>query len=297
MASRHLVLSPCLTGSVRCAALPQASVQESTAQGGGELCLTEVLELMGSWIALTFGAVVGSFCNVCIYRLPRRESIISPPSHCPYCGMSVRWHDNVPIVGYILLKGRCRDCGHRIGARYPVVESTVALLYLGLWWLNGGQVWLFLADAAFATALVICVGIDLEHRLLPDRVTLPLLGFGLMISLIPGDLSPLASLIGALAGGGIMYGIAVLGDAVYKRETMGGGDIKLTAAIGAFLGWRVLIVALFAAFVLGAIGGLIYLAFGGKEKTVPFGPFLAMGALIAIVAGQQIWTWYTGFLR
>ncbi len=211
--------------------------------------------------------------------------------------MPVRWHDNVPVVGYILLKGRCRDCLERIGVRYPIVESAVALLYMGLWWLNGGQVVPFLADAVFATALVILVGIDLEHRLLPDRVTLPLLGFGLLFSLVPGGLSPLASLIGTLAGGGIMYGIAVLGDAVYKRETMGGGDIKLTAAIGAFLGWRVLIVALFASFVLGAIGGLIYLALGGREKTVPFGPFLALGALLAIVAGQQIWTWYTGFLR
>ena len=259
--------------------------------------MTYISAYLGPFIALVFGATVGSFCNVCIYRLPRRESIVSPPSHCPHCGQPVRWHDNVPVLGYIFLKGRCRDCGERIGARYPVVEGMVALLWLGLWWFNDGQVWPFLADSAFVTALVILVGIDLEHRLLPDRVTLPLIAFGLLVSLVPGALSPLESLIGAAAGGGIMYGIAVLGDAVYKRETMGGGDIKLAAAIGAFTGWQVLIVALFAAFVLGAIGGVIYLAIGGREKTVPFGPFLAAGALLAIVAGQPIWTWYTGFLR
>jgi leader peptidase (prepilin peptidase)/N-methyltransferase len=177
------------------------------------------------------------------------------------------------------------------------VELILALLYLGLWWLNGGDVLGTLLDAIFVSALVICVGIDLEHRLLPDRVTLPLLGFGILISLLPGRLTPLESLIGALAGGGIMYGIAVAGDAVYKRETMGGGDIKLASAIGAFMGWKILLVALFAAFVMGAIGGLIYLAVGGKEKTVPFGPFLAAGALLALAAGQEIWTWYTGFLR
>jgi len=257
----------------------------------------EAVIYLGPFIALIFGATVGSFCNVCIYRIPRRESIVSPPSHCPRCHQPVRWHDNVPILGYTLLKGRCRDCGERISARYPVVEGVVALLWMGFWWFNDGQIWPFLADVAFITTLVICVGIDLEHRLLPDRLTLPLLALGLLISIVPEDLSPLESLTGALAGGGIMFGIALLGDAVYKRETMGGGDIKLAAAIGAFTGWQVLIVALFASFVLGATGGVIYLATGGRDKTVPFGPFLAAGALIAIVAGQQIWTWYTGFLR
>lgn len=196
-----------------------------------------------------------------------------------------------------MLLGRCRDCRGRISIRYPLVEAAVASLYLGLWWHNAGNLVGFLLDAVFVTALVISVGIDLEHRLLPDRVTLPLLGFGLLVSFLPGGLSPLQSLIGSLAGGGIMYGIAVAGDAVYKRETMGGGDIKLAAAIGAFMGWQILLVALFSAFVLGAIGGLIYLTFGGREKTVPFGPFLAAGALLALLAGQSIWTWYVGFLH
>jgi leader peptidase (prepilin peptidase)/N-methyltransferase len=126
-------------------------------------------------------------------------------------------------------------------------------------------------------------------------VTLPLLGFGLAVSLIPGGLAPLGAVIGVLVGGGLMYLIAVVGDAVYKKETMGGGDIKLAAAIGAFMGWRVLLVALFASFLLGAIGGAAYMVLGGREKTVPFGPFLAAGALIALVAGQDIWSWYMGF--
>jgi len=141
------------------------------------------------------------------------------------------------------------------------------------------------------------MAIDLEHRLLPDRVTVPLLGFGLLISLLPGNPSPAGSLIGTLLGGGIMYGIAVVGDAVYKRETMGGGDIKLAAAIGAFMGWPILLVALFAAFLLGAAGGLVYLGLGGKDKTIPFGPFLAAGALVALAVGNDLLLWYTEFFR
>ena len=255
------------------------------------------LQMMGPWIALLFGAVVGSFANVCIYRLPRGMSIVTPGSHCPHCSSPIRWYDNLPVVGYTLLLGRCRECGEKFTPRYLVVEVVTALLFFGLWWHNGGMIWPFLRDVVFVTALVIGVGIDLEHRLLPDRVTLPLLAFGLLVALVPGGMAPLAALIGAVAGGGLMYLVAVVGDAVYKKETMGGGDIKLAAAIGAFVGWRILLVALFGAFLLGAVGGLIYMGFGGREKTVPFGPFLAAGALLAIVAGQGIWTWYMGFFR
>ena len=259
--------------------------------------MTTAVSLLGPWIAFVLGAVVGSFANVCIHRLPRGESIVRPGSKCPECGTPIRWHDNIPLLGYTLLRGRCRQCGGRISPRYVVVEAATALLFLGLWWHEAGAVGPFLVDAVFATALVIGMGIDLEHRLLPDRVTLPLLGFGLLVSLLPGGMAPLGAVIGALAGGGLMYGIAVVGDAVYKRETMGGGDIKLAAAIGAFIGWRVLLVALFASFVLGALGGVIYLGLGGKDRTVPFGPFLAAGALIALIVGQEIWSWYMGFFR
>ena len=259
--------------------------------------MRELLELMGPGIAVVVGGVVGSFANVCIHRIPRGQSIVSPGSHCPNCGKPVRWHDNVPVVGYTLLWGRCRDCHEPISPRYVVVEALTALLFLGLWIHSGGVVVVFLKNAVFITVLVVGMGIDLEHRLLPDRLTLPLLGFGLAVSLAPGGLSPLHSLIGMLAGGGLMYGIAVVGDAVYKRETMGGGDIKLAAAIGAFVGWRILLVALFASFVLGAIGGVVYIGLGGREKTVPFGPFLAAGAVLALIAGQGIWTWYMGFFH
>ena len=259
--------------------------------------MTAVLELIGPWVAFTVGAVTGSFANVCIYRIPRRESIIAPPSHCPHCASPVRWHDNIPVFSYILLRGRCRDCAGSISPRYLVVELLAASLFLGFWWLNGGVVLVFVLDVVFVTALLIGVAIDLEHRLLPDKITVPLLVFGLVASLLPGGLSPLESLIGAGAGGGVMYGIAVVGDAVYKRDTMGGGDIKLAAAVGAFVGWKILLVALFIAFVLGAVGGLIYLALGGKDKTIPFGPFLAAGAVLALVFGQDLLSWYTGFLR
>lgn len=259
--------------------------------------MTAVLELMGPWIAFIIGAVTGSFANVCIYRIPRRESIITPPSHCPHCGGMIRWYDNIPIFSYFILRGRCRECSGSISRRYPSMELLTALLFLGFWWHTGGVVLEFIIDVVLVTALLIAVAIDLEHRLLPDRITVPLLGFGFIASLIPGGLSPLESLIGTVVGGGSMYAIAVVGDAVYKRETMGGGDIKLAAAVGAFMGWRMLLVALFMAFVLGAVGGLIYLALGGKDKTIPFGPFMAAGALLALVIGQFLLSWYTEFFR
>jgi len=254
-----------------------------------------VMELMGPWVAFILGAVTGSFANVCIYRIPRRESIITPQSHCPHCGGSIHWHDNIPIFSYIILRGRCRYCAGSISPRYLIVELATALLFLGFWWHTGGGLPEFVIDVILVTALLIGVAIDLEHRLLPDRITVPLLGFGLVASLVPGGITPIESLIGTVAGGGLMYGIAVVGDAVYKRETMGGGDIKLAAAIGAFMGWKMLLVALLIAFVLGAVGGLIYLATGGRDKTIPFGPFMAAGALLALVIGQAILTWYTGF--
>lgn len=258
--------------------------------------MNETVQILGPWVAFVLGAVVGSFANVCIHRVPRKESILHPPSHCPHCGERIRWYDNVPILGYAWLRGRCRDCGERISPRYAAVEGITALLFVVLWFHADGAIGSFALQAAFVTALVIGTGIDLENRLLPDVVTLPLLGLGLASSLPAGGLSPLQSVIGMLAGGGGMYLIAEVGDRVYRQPTMGGGDIKLTAALGAWLGWQLLIVALFAAFLLGAVIGVVYMAVGGREKTVPFGPFLAAGAILALMAGQSIWTWYTGFL-
>ena len=259
--------------------------------------MTAYFDLMGPWIAFIAGAVTGSFANVCIYRIPLRQSIVLPASHCIHCKEPITWHDNIPIISYLILKGRCRDCRGAISFRYPLIEILTALLFLGLWWRNNGSIILFIVEVVFVTMLLIGLAIDLKHKLLPDRITISLLVFSLMVSFLPGGLSPWWALIGAVSGGGLMYGIAVVGDAVYKRETMGGGDIKLTAAIGAFLGWKMLLVGLFLAFLLGAAGGLIYLAIGGRDKTIPFGPFLAAGALLALVIGQALLTWYTGFLR
>jgi leader peptidase (prepilin peptidase)/N-methyltransferase len=240
------------------------------------------------------GLAVGSFLNVCIHRLPRQQSLNSPPSRCPHCDYQLRWFDNIPLVSYAMLGGRCRKCRTRISIRYPIVE----LVTMGLFVLHGavfGWSALLIPRLVFACAMVVLFAIDLEHHLLPNAITLPGVAVGLIASTVlpPGIID---ALVGVLLGGGVLW---LIGEAYFRfsgHEGMGGGDVKMLAMIGAFLGWKLVLVTLVLSSVVGSGIGLIVIAIrkGGMKYALPYGTFLALGALVASLAGEAIVNWYVG---
>ena len=247
-------------------------------------------------IVTLLGLVIGSFLNVVIHRLPRQESIVSPGSRCPACRRELRWHDNIPVLSYVMLGGRCRGCRAKISARYPVIELVTGVLFL-LHYLAFGWTPLLGVRLLFASATVALFAIDLEHQLLPDAITLPGIVIGLFASLfLPPGMKD--SLIGMLIGGGFLW---LVGEAYFRyagEEGMGGGDVKMLAMIGAFLGWKLTILTLMLSSVAGSVIGVTIIAMkrGGLKHALPFGTFLALGALIASLWGERIVTWYAGRL-
>ncbi|HVL70097.1 MAG TPA: prepilin peptidase [Vicinamibacterales bacterium] len=245
-------------------------------------------------IVTLLGLAIGSFLNVCIHRLPRGESLLSPGSRCPSCGYSLRPADNVPVLSYLFLGGRCRRCRTRISLRYPVVELVTAAVFL-LHYLVFGWTPLLAVRLLFAAAMVTLFAIDLEHHLLPDAITLPGIGAGLAASLfLPPGIRD--ALIGTLLGGGILW---LIGEAYYRysgQEGMGGGDVKMLAMVGAFLGWELVIVTLVFSSIAGSLIGLAVIAAkrGGMKYALPYGTFLAIAALAASLWGEQIVGWYAG---
>jgi leader peptidase (prepilin peptidase)/N-methyltransferase len=241
------------------------------------------------------GLVIGSFLNVCIYRIPRRESVTWPGSRCTGCGRFLSWYENIPVVSWLALRGRCRTCGRSISVMYPLVEITTAVVFVA-GFLIYGPTPLLAARLLFATAMIVLFVIDLQHQILPNAITLPGIVIGLALSLVlpPGWL---ASLIGVVAGAGVLYAIA---EAYYRWrgvEGLGMGDVKMLAMIGAFLGWQLMLVTLVLASFAGSIVGvgLIALGRGSMKLALPFGTFLAAGALAAAVVGESILEWYLGF--
>jgi leader peptidase (prepilin peptidase)/N-methyltransferase len=241
-----------------------------------------------------FGALIGSFLNVCIHRLPRGASIVWPSSACPHCSRELSWYENIPVVSYVFLRGRCRTCGERIGIRYPLVEALTSVMFMLAWWRYGPGP-LFAARVIFGCALIVLFAIDLEHHLLPNVITLPgtVVGFAFSFFAEPGWV---ASLVGLLAGGGALYLIAVLYFWVRHEEGLGMGDPKMLAMIGAFLGWKLTLVTLMVASLTGSVVGLGMIAAGrGTLKyALPFGCFLAVGAVVAASAGAPLINWYLG---
>ena len=228
-----------------------------------------------------FGAIVGSFLNVVILRLPSDEqSIVFPGSHCPKCGTDLHWYDNIPILSYIVLGGKCRSCKSRISAQYPLVELCMGLLSLALYNRFGFSMELFLYFLFLASLLVI-IFIDIHHQIIPDVISLP----GIIIGFAGSFFNPLVSWqqsgLGILIGGGILYSIAFGYYLLTKRDGMGGGDIKLLAMIGAFLGWQSLLYVVFASSLTGSIVGIAAMFKQGKggRTRIPFGPFLALSAM------------------
>uniref|UniRef100_A0A831U755 Prepilin leader peptidase/N-methyltransferase n=1 Tax=Geobacter metallireducens TaxID=28232 RepID=A0A831U755_GEOME len=239
------------------------------------------------------GAAVGSFLNVCIYRLPAGESVVSPPSRCPACGGRIRpWH-NIPILGWLILGGKCRDCGAPISPRYPLVELLNGLLTLALF-LKFGPSPTFLVLFVFCSALVVITFIDLDHQIIPDVISLPGIVVGFACSFFLPWLGWKSSLIGIAAGGGSLLAVAWLYEVLTKKEGMGGGDIKLLAMMGAFLGWRSVPFIIFASSLIGSVIGVTLMLVQKKDSklAIPFGPFLAAGAVLYIFFGKAIITWY-----
>jgi leader peptidase (prepilin peptidase)/N-methyltransferase len=252
--------------------------------------------LFGIVAAGAFGAVIGSFLNVCIHRLPLGSSIVWPSSACPHCSRELAWYENIPVASYLVLRGRCRTCRAPIRMRYPLVEALTAAMFAAAWWYYGPGP-LLASRAIFGCALIVLFAIDLEHHLLPNVITLPgiVLGFAFSVFTEPGWVD---SLIGLLAGGGSLYLIAVVYFWVRHEEGLGMGDPKMLAMIGAFLGWKLTLVTLMIASITGSIVGVGMMAAGrGTMKyALPFGCFLAIGAAIAGTVGPRLLDWYLSLL-
>ncbi len=265
--------------------------------------------------AFLFGAVVGSFLNVCIFRIPLGASLISPSSCCPRCRTPIKAYDNIPILSYLLLGGKCRSCKASISARYPVVESMMGLFSVFLM-LKFGLSPSFFIYFILISSLVVMSFIDLDHRIIPDVISLPGIAVGLLASFVkpPGhndflvrfvfktvkgsiNMATLDSLLGIFIGGGLLYAVAVLFYWVTKKEGMGGGDIKLLAMIGAFLGWSSTLFTVLVSSLIGSMVGVaLMVATGADSKyAIPFGPFLSIGAVIYLFFGRELIRWYLHF--
>ena len=253
-------------------------------------------------ITFIFGAVVGSFLNVCIARIPKGQSIVHPPSHCPNCQASIPFYCNVPLLSYVWLWGRCRSCKEPISSRYPMVELLTALVALALMH-RFGPSYAFFVTFLFAAALIVISFIDLDVRIVPDVISLPGIVLGLVLAVIGYFIfdgatsfipSPLSSLIGILAGGGFLLATAWVYEKITGVEGMGGGDIKLLAMIGAFLGWPSVPVTLFFASLVGSVVGLacMFMTGAGRRLALPFAPFLCSGAVLFIFYGEELIRFY-----
>ena len=253
---------------------------------------------MTLWVVLGFfiaGLLIGSFLNVCIYRLPRGESILWPGSRCTACGRQLAWFENIPVVAWAAQRGRCRSCGAAVSSQYPIVELVTGILFAGALTVYGFTP-LLAVRLAFGCALIVLFAIDLEHQILPNVITLPgiIAGFVASLFLPPGWWS---SLVGILLGGGVLFAIAEAYYRVRRQEGLGMGDVKMLAMIGAFLGWQLTLLTLvFASFAGSAVGvGLMATRRGTMQAALPFGTFLALGAIAAALIGEPLLAWYLSF--
>lgn len=248
-------------------------------------------------IAGLLGAFVGSFLNVCIHRLPRRESVVRPKSRCPACAAAIKPYDNIPLLSYLFLRGRCRACRAPISPQYPAVEGLNGVGYAAmLWWFGPG--WPAVVYALWFSALLVVAIIDLRHQIIPDVITLPGIALGFLCAATLLPVGAVDSLLGILLGYGLPWGLAAAYRAVRGREGMGLGDAKLLAMVGAFLGWKpVLLTILVGALAGSAVGlTLISLRILRRDQYIPFGPFLAFGALVSLFFERDLLTWYIGTL-
>lgn len=244
-------------------------------------------------IFFVFGAIFGSFGNVIILRLPKEESIVKPRSYCYSCKTPIKWYDNIPILSWFILRGKCRACGAKFSFRYPLVEIIMGVLF-ALSYHYAGITWSLIEYLLFVFGLTVCTFIDLDHMILPDEFTLS----GIVIGLIGAWLNPQREFMdafwGVLMGGGFLWGMAYIYYLLTKQEGMGGGDIKLLAWIGALLGWKAIPFVIMTSAIVGSVVGLIASRKqkAGLKTVIPFGPYLALGAVLYLFGGQTIAFWY-----
>ena len=271
-----------------------------------------------------FGALIGSFLNVVVHRLPREQSIVFPKSTCPSCQAPIRAYDNLPILSFLILRGRCRKCGARISARYPAVEALTALLFAAVTWHDGLSFALGF-DLAFTAAMVALIFIDAEHMILPNAITYPGILFALITRIVVPYLAGLAhfddlpqlqsmlpsvhplwlvsligAVIGALAGGGSLWLMGFLWEKLRGVEAMGLGDVKMMLMVGAFLGWRLTILTILLAAFTGSLAGVAMMVHSGRrnlQMMLPFGIFLGIGSIISLLIGTRIIEWYASQFR
>jgi len=256
-----------------------------------------MIDWLSYLITGTLGALIGSFLNVCIYRLPRGESIVWPGSHCPSCGKDIKCYDNIPLLSYLWLAGRCRACREPISIRYPLVEAVNATGYLAILWTFGPNGTTLLYAVLFS-ALLVVTGTDLTHKIIPNVITLPGIVIGLVGAATVLPVGLINALLGVAVGGGILWALAWASPYVFGKEGMGGGDIKLLAMIGAFLGWKPVLLTMMIGSLTGSVIGisLIALRFMKRDEYIPFGPFLVLGALLSMFFAQPLLDWYQGLL-
>jgi len=254
------------------------------------------MDLIWYIVAVAVGAVVGSFLNVCICRIPEEnESIVKPASRCPSCRSPIKPYDNIPVISYLILRGKCRNCGCRISIRYPAVELLTGLMALCCLW-QFGPTFQAIGAFVFVCTLIVVTFIDIDHQIIPDVISLPGIPIFLLIAVFIMQVPWLDAVLGLLCGGGILYAVAVGYELVTKREGMGGGDIKLLGMLGAFLGWKSLLFILLVSSLLGAVIGIALMAVKGRDMkyAVPFGPFLSLAAVLYLFIGDPVIRYFLG---
>lgn len=257
-----------------------------------------MVNLFAEVVAFIFGLCIGSFLNVCIYRIPESKSIVHPGSTCPSCGTPIRFYDNIPVLSYVALRGKCRHCKASISFRYPVVELLSGLFAVSTV-LKYGITLEAAVYYAFIAALLAITFIDIDHQIIPDVITLPGIPVFFAASFVLPNITFVESVLGILVGGGSLFLVAWLYHLVTKKEGMGGGDIKLLGMMGAVIGWKGVLFTIFVASAIGTICGILIILKARKtmKLAVPFGPFLAIGGIAYIFFGPQFISWYFNLLR
>jgi leader peptidase (prepilin peptidase)/N-methyltransferase len=265
----------------------------------------EFMAWYGPVVSLVVGLCIGSFLNVIIFRLPEERSIVRPRSHCPGCGKTIAWYDNIPVVSYLLLGAKCRGCRMRISPRYPLVELLTGVLFVAIYNRFGVE-WMTLVFWIMTAGLIVGTFVDFDHMIIPDSVSIGGMVFGVVASTLVPDLHGqatftaglLKAVVGLVAGFGSLWLVGVVGKMVFKKDAMGFGDVKLLGAIGALLGIPGVVYTVLVSSLIGTLVGVALILFGGREwqSRIPYGPYLALGALSWVLGGDQLWNWYVGFV-